>query len=435
MTFNWSQIYSLKDAVQHLYNNEFLSDVKFQFPDGRTIFAHSFVLCLRSEEFYNNFQDTIGVTKLIPVHHFTYDGFRLFFKYLYAGYIEINESNVSELLTLAIKYQIIDLIMKCQMIAINQMNEENVCQFLELSVKENSNLLEKSCKEFISQNYFKTLNTNSFLEIDENILKMILNYDPVSNVSEMEIFESLLKWINNSCKKDGIPLNSSTQRAKMGDKIKLIRFASMTTEEFAKSLKLTPNLLSNDEIAAVYTNIATKETNAMGFSDKKRIKIKPFVDIKEFDYKDSVEVPYARRELIQYRKGESDKCVMYFHTTKPCIINGLFLFIYGLKSLVIDIKECGVVKQRELCVFVPMGPENYSYTPLTPFPLKKYAGYSIEYEIVNNSKDVVLKGYINDNCHEKEGFCDEIVFLYNQMHTHVTDIGIDPISGSDTDSD
>lgn len=178
MKFNWENIEDLQDAFPVLINNTFLSDVKFCFPDDSIIFAHSFILSLRSEEFYQHFKDSVGEKK-IQVIDTSYHIFMKFLEYLYTDDENIIEENAVNLLKLSIKYNVLTLESKCREILQNKMCESNVVKIFEISTENSFDHFEIICEEFIAQNYLATLQHESFLQTNTQILNKILKLDPV----------------------------------------------------------------------------------------------------------------------------------------------------------------------------------------------------------------------------------------------------------------
>lgn len=273
MNFDWMTVENLQEAFTLLINNEFLSDVKFRFPNKNIIFAHSFILSLRCQEFYENFQGTIGVKKLIEVDtDVTHASFMDFLKYLYTNEIIINENNVGDLSKLSIKYKVDKLSKRCREHVMCNVTNETACNVLECAINEKLDQLQKVTQEFISNDYLNVLKTKSFPEIKENTLKSILELDPVSDTNEYYIFNEVVKWTSRACEKDGVNPTGDIRRAKLAENIKLIRFASMTLEEFSNCPIIAPDLLTSDEIASVFIDIGTKTPNKYGFSNRARNK-------------------------------------------------------------------------------------------------------------------------------------------------------------------
>lgn len=278
MEFDWDGIGNLNDAFKLLLNNEFLSDIRFMFPDKKVLYAHSFVLCLRSPEYYKSFKSTIGVTKLIPVNDVPYEAYYEFLKYLYTEECQIDDTNTAEIMQLSKTYEVNNLRTKCTDLTIKSVGTSNVCQLLDMSIETGWDAIRRVALTFISKNYLTVLSNEHFLEISQKTLKSILELEPVSDVNELKIFEQVMKLVNRACDNDCGGLIAPTvcmKRAKLGDNLKLIRFGAMTSEEFGKCQEMEPDLLTSDEIVAIFMNISTKKMNTLGFLDKKRLELEP----------------------------------------------------------------------------------------------------------------------------------------------------------------
>lgn len=274
MAFNWTNSNKIQDACALLVNNEFLADVRFQFNDGPSIFAHSFILSLRSQKFYDTFHGTVGMMKFIQIDNFSHGTFSEFLKYLYTDTIDLTPNNVVEMMKLSMEY-------KVQILSTEDTNNSNddimedmtiynACETLQLAIKRESREIQQFTQEFISDNYLAVMNSKSFLEINEQTLKIILELDPVSDVNEFKIFESVMKWTMHACDKDRVTPSGEILRIKLGENLKLIRFGAMSFEELIKCQEIAPELLSDTEIAAIFLNIGTKKHNKLGFLDNQR---------------------------------------------------------------------------------------------------------------------------------------------------------------------
>lgn len=61
INFDRKNIKHLSQAFTALINNEFMSDVRFHFKDEKSILAHSFILGLRSEKFFERLKEPVGM--------------------------------------------------------------------------------------------------------------------------------------------------------------------------------------------------------------------------------------------------------------------------------------------------------------------------------------------------------------------------------------
>lgn len=272
MVFDWTNLKNSKDAFKRLVNHEFLADIKLQFTDGKIIFAHSFILSIHSYELYQSFKlnSNQPSPQLIKVKNASHATFLSFLRYLYTDNLELDNANAVELVKLFIKYNIHGLDRLFNAIV---SNDEVMCHLLEASIEKNWTNIQKPCLDLIARNYLKILNTKSFLGVKRKTLKIILQLDPVSDVEEFQIFETVMKWVECASEKDSSK-TSLIHRKKLGNAIKLIRFCTMTVSEFTKCLELSPNLFTDEEISSILLDIGTENVNKMGFSGEKRMKFK-----------------------------------------------------------------------------------------------------------------------------------------------------------------
>lgn len=275
MRLDYAKIKILQDAFSSLLNNEFLADIKFKFADGRVIFAHSFVLCCRSDEFCDSFEATVGVSKLIEVQNFNYEDYFEFLKFLYTDACEIDESNSKGVIELSRKHELAELESKCIDAIIKDLSVVNACSILQSSIELELESLRIKTTEFIAKNYLTSLNSESFLKIREEALQIILELDTVSDVNEFKIFEATIKWSEHECLKDGLESSGSLKREKLGGTLKLLRFGAMSHAEFTACNELEPGLLTNEEIISIYINLSTgkNKNNSFGFPYKKRLQL------------------------------------------------------------------------------------------------------------------------------------------------------------------
>lgn len=427
MTLNRNDIHTLIDALPCLINNEFLSDVKFKFPDDQIIYGHSFIMCLRSDEFYEDFKATVGITKLIQVDDVSHEAFMEFIKYLYVDCIDISHVNIQDVIKLSIKYGMKELELLCLNNLKNDLDEDNVCQYLNQFLDEKPLEVQASCKEYIALNYSNVLNSPSFLDASENVLKCIISLDPVSDISEFKLFQSTIKWaIRRSCKTNEKEIvDGKALRVILGSNMKFIRFGAMSAEEFANAQKLAPGLLHNDECNAIFMNILTKATNSFGFSDQRRRKIVPFSLVSIDPNKNAVVyVPFSNYSLT--KTTENDKLEKYFieasvnktikvKQLKICILENceIFITVYENKK---EIFSRNIIK-----------PEKKIHIDLPSITFHSRKLYRIQYELKVFNSENILKYQANSIVkHVKFSVeNDNIEFKFYKINSQIRSITFD----------
>lgn len=269
-SFEWTDIYILPDAFPCLINNEFLSDVRFQFDDKKIIYAHKFVLCLRSLEFFRYFKEYVGARNLIIINDVSSAAFLEFLHFLYTDQIVLNESNAADLLRLAIKYRVNVLETQCKELIFSTVTDDNVCVFLDSALMEDWIELQYSCLNYIALNYDIVLKNKSLLDINQQTLLAIIELEPVTDVKEFDVFKALIAWADRACERSGLKPSGSNQRNKLGDVVKSIKFGSMSAKDFSKCQDIAPDLLHKDEIIEIFNGIASRRQSGFGFPSKQR---------------------------------------------------------------------------------------------------------------------------------------------------------------------
>lgn len=385
MNNKWSSINFVFD--KNFVNNELLADVKFKFHgETKIIYAHSFLLSLRSESFFENFNEMIGAMKLIQVHDTPYSTFLEFMKYLYTNEVDLDQNIVFELLKLSMRYKISSLEEKCKsFLEIDVTNSiETVCQVLDSALNAKWNDIQISSLEFISNNYQAVLNSNSFLSTNYFTLNAILSLDSVSDTNEFKIFESVIKWATRACVNDKIIANGSNLRMKIDKNLQLIRFGAMTIEEFTKCDEMAEGLLTSVEMVEIYKTIAKKKPNKFGFLDRKR-KDKVLEYQKQiFILSESIYVHKHIDDYITYRTSELQNTFYLDFTVSSLVLLEHVCFAIDTCSIKVgyNIWENGELVQSEqanLCE------RNLwlSLDLLKPAKLHPYKFYRFEYKFVD----------------------------------------------------
>lgn len=320
MNFDWESVKTLTEAFGQLINNKFLSDIEFKFMDGRSLFAHSFVLSMRSKEYFEIFKSTTAQEKKVfYVQDTTYDTLLEFLKHIYSDKPEV-EGDTLELMKLARRYGVEHLENRCSSIVVNRIELKTACELLDMCIEEEFELMEANILEFIAENYEKLLNDETFLEVKEEVLTVILDLDPVSNNDEVLIFEAAMKWATRACEKEGYDDDDFGKRSQLGENLKLIRFAAMSIEEFEKCVEQEPELLTHMEISSITDNIKENSKNPFGFFDQKRTLLNTLT-VGVFRKRGQFTCGYRQFVPVRYPVDTSFR--MVFQVTAPIELTGL----------------------------------------------------------------------------------------------------------------
>lgn len=440
--FSWENINDLHDAFPYLVNNKFLSDVKFHFTTGKQLHAHSFVLYIRSFEFYKFLNGIVGEIKIVPVIDVPYETFWDFLTFIYTDRIRITRYNVEALQRLAIKYRLKSLEIKCINFEREDITVYNACEILqEFPLNE---LRLKACEEFIGRNYMPILSTKSFLEIKSITLKKILKLDPALPGTAFRIFESFIKWSAHWCNERHCKLSSSVQRQLLGGQVKLIRFKDMSAEDFARCQHIAPDFLNSDEVSKIFLKImnpnksidkyryfakpttsstqlpsSQSQTSTSSINKTATVSSRSQSQRPNYSSNDNVFVNHACFSVGETLYTASDlkqKFYIEFSTSKTIRLEDFQLFISNEFKIHYDFMECGkkIIQSRTLTV----KKGNLTISPITLNPAKRYR---LQYNILDIPPQTTLtakKYELNEEADVKSK-SKSVVFKFYKNISHV----------------
>lgn len=245
------EIKVLHRAIQHLFTKA-TSDVVFIFPaDGndpnqqrRGMQAHKTLLSAVSPVFQAMFSGVWASSARIEISDATCETFNALINYIYTEEVTITSGNVVEMLHLAEKYEIKELIPACT-------------SFLEEHDKINYSILASTPVvhdrmpvrvEFMRKNTHKVIDAKEFSHCHKIVLHTLLSIDE-STVPEERLFDKCMEWATNKCHEQNIDAtNAENLRHMLGDCFHLIRFKEMEREELSNRLQMYKDMFSKEEI-------------------------------------------------------------------------------------------------------------------------------------------------------------------------------------------
>lgn len=239
--------------IANLFYNSKFTDVKFLIsPQETELFAHKLILAISSSDFEN-------LPNMVYLPEYTYNGFREFLRYIYTNEIILDEKNIIEVFQLSEKFQIKLLVNLC-VDKINKILRSNKnCDFL-------TNWLEiwlisdvkNELINYCGKNPLKYFNSKNVLILEKIDLKQILKLDFVE-APEADYYNLALMWSKSQCACKNIEANDTNLREILGDLFYLIRFPSMTSDEFENCFNYTSELLTIAESLLILYFIRTGE--------------------------------------------------------------------------------------------------------------------------------------------------------------------------------
>ena len=286
---------TIRERCKFTFNNELLSDVKFQVVDRdaeggsksmKTIPAHKFLLAISSPVFYAMFYGELAEKKnSIDVSDCDHKSLLELFRFVYSDEVNLNVGNVMQVLYLSKKYMLPSLADKCSEFLRENLDASNVFHVLPDVQKYEEKDLENHCWEVIDKDTDEALKSDGFVTIEKSVLEELVERDSL-NVREVELFKAVDCWATKECEKQGLAAEGSVKRKILGERIvKAIRFPVMEQQEFA-DVVLDGDILTKKELFDLVKYFNSVLKFPMGFSEVirpgslQRIKMSRFKEIR-----------------------------------------------------------------------------------------------------------------------------------------------------------
>ena len=345
---NWqTEILTIRERNEFMFNNDLFSDVKFVVPrvigeneNKRIIPAHKFVLSISSPVFEAMFYGELAETRdSIELPDCEYESLLELFRYMYSDEVSLNGSNVMGVFYLAKKYMVPSLAGKCARYLEHNLDASNVFSILPFAQKyEEKNVVDRCWKVIHEQTAEAVKSGAGFLTIERSLLEAMVERDCL-NINEVNLFKAVDLWATNKCEKQGLVADGTTKRHILGDKIvKAIRFPTMKQEDFAL-VALDSKILTTEEIVSVIKRINLVSSIPVSFPETKR---SGFVgEIQRCCRFDSV-------SYNSWSYGSSRDCVN-FSSDRDVALHGLCLYGKENYSYWVDL-EIKITKNKALLV-------------------------------------------------------------------------------------
>eukprot|EP00794_Sanderia_malayensis_P018300 gene18301-20123_t len=221
----------------NMFNNQLMSDVNLVVLKEGTrssIPAHKYVLAISSPVFYAMFYGSLADSNCenVQIEDCYCDSLLELLRYFYCDEIHLTTENVFGTLYLAKKYVVPDLEEQCVFFLEKNLDADNALDILPQAQVLNEEQLEERCWDIVDCRTSQVLDSCSFTDISQDLLKDVLQRDTLWT-EEIDIFKALLKWAEKECKRVNLEVTSDNLRSVVGECLKLVRFPTMTEREFA----------------------------------------------------------------------------------------------------------------------------------------------------------------------------------------------------------
>jgi hypothetical protein len=272
----------LTDFLEKLVGSKARADVIFIIGDSknggeREIPAHRVVLAASSKLFEamlfpprddNGERPKVKLPMKIRVTETSPEAFLSFLQCIYTDEVEIDPTQLADLIKLSHKYQIEKLQLLCSEFMEKDVTVDNACELFEMAPK----LLgdEEFGLPFIRENMTEVLASPAFLKLSRPRLEYLIKDDALA-ADESAIFKGVLEWAKVEATRQGFDSKGDSKGdEKINELVKdflpHIRFPLMTMEDIVSLVQPT-NLLDQKQLLELFQYVALSDDE----KDKKKL--------------------------------------------------------------------------------------------------------------------------------------------------------------------
>ncbi|XP_031629053.1 BTB/POZ domain-containing protein 3-like [Contarinia nasturtii] len=273
--------FHLRDkACDGLYLQPDLADVNFLFYEENVtdatakkliekMPAHKLILASASCVFRAEFYGSIKEKGDVEIVDSSPKAFKEFLQCFYLGTVTFTMEHIPEIMYLANKYMVADCMDGCVKHLHDNLTSTNVCWVYDLAILHEHQQLKKFCEEQIVLNAERVLESDGFLACSQKLLREILKLD--FHCKESIVFDRCLAWAKNACQQNRLDKNDGLNlRSQLGDCLFLIRFGTMTIQEFSEATLKCEGMFTADELCDIMRSISLKGLVSKKFNQNPR---------------------------------------------------------------------------------------------------------------------------------------------------------------------
>ena len=171
-------------------------------------------------------------------------------RFIYTDEIEVNTSNVKDLLYGAEKYMLQAVKDECSRFLSSLLDHEHACVVLQTAHDFNLDNLKAKALQYIHKQGKVSMVSESLSFLSADCLKLVIESDNLK-CKEDFVFQQVVRWAQDKCEEKDLPLTDGNIRTILGNLIYHIRFPIMERRYFTKKVS-TRRILTPEEIIRVY---------------------------------------------------------------------------------------------------------------------------------------------------------------------------------------
>lgn len=186
----------------------------------------------------------------------------------------ITTDNVAEMLHLADKYDVDELVKGCELFMIEYLNIANALEYHTNAMRFTRANLNTKCLELIRKKYYEVLKSNTFTQCEIATLAEFLRMIPDCSRVE-DVFDACIEWSTAKCQQKGIDESSMENlRSELGECFGLIPFKEMAFQAFVDRHKRFEAIFTKDESVNILMHLSERFFKRYQFEIKDEYKLK-----------------------------------------------------------------------------------------------------------------------------------------------------------------
>lgn len=243
------------DRLTALYNHPRLCDLTITFPGHQeTLKAHRLILAISSPVFELMLYGSMAEGNELKLPMDPPEAFKLLLKYIYCGSLKLPcVAEAVDVYILANRYQMDKVFHQCSRFLQNNLDKDNLPMVYDTASLFEDKALQEKCSEIINATENSTMPRSNIEQLGRKSLRHFLEQD-FSLLSEVYLFKGLISWAANHLGDQSSNSFTLNQRHQVEEFLPLIRFLTMTTDEFVENV-LPTNVLTPKESNRILMNI------------------------------------------------------------------------------------------------------------------------------------------------------------------------------------
>lgn len=169
----------------------------------------------------------------------------VFHRFLYTDKTKVTEENLEGLLFCADKYKTYLLAAQCRSSVKGFISTSIVCKVMEIAHRFNDTEIFETCLKKVDAHTPDFFFTEEFLNMCPSCIYKIVQRDSIF-ASEKVVFDQVVRWSKEECKRRGLPEKAENQREVLGDILKEIRFPILE-HQFLNDVVCETGILNDKE--------------------------------------------------------------------------------------------------------------------------------------------------------------------------------------------